>query len=107
MPDVVDDIEMFTVTLSSVTPAEGRIVNLTYPERVEYEELIDINASIQNIGEQSGRFKMEIYRDGVLLEASPTFTLAGGETSADKIYPFRAPTSGTGIDIEIKCIRLM
>jgi hypothetical protein len=105
--DTIDDVELFTVSLSSVAPAEGRVVNLDYPTSVEYEELIDINAATQNIGEQSGRFKMEIYRDGVLLKASSMFTLAGGETSADKIYPFRAPTSGTGIDIEIKCIRLM
>lgn len=106
MPIFVDDVDTFNVNLAGVTPAEGRIVNLSYPTEVAYEELIDITASIQNIGAQSGRFKMQAYIDGELWSGGAVFTLAAGETSADKINPFRAPTSGTGIDIILKCIRI-
>jgi len=101
----VDDVQLFTVNLAGVAPAEGRIVNLTYPESVEYEEMIDINASIRNIGGQSGRFRMRLSVDGVVTAKGVEMILAGGETTPDKIYPFRAPASGTGIDIILECIR--
>lgn len=103
----VDAVELFTVNLAGVAPAEGRIADLTYPESVEYEEMVDINASLKNIGGQSGRFRMQLYIDGVVKDEGVVIILAGGETSPDKIYPFRAPASGTGIDIRIECIRII
>ena len=85
--------------------AKGQIVSLTHPASVENGAMCDINAAIKNIGELSGNFKTQILIDSILLVTSPEFTLAGGATSTDKIYPFKAPSSGKSMDITIKCIR--
>lgn len=91
---------------SFITEApQGRIVSLNYPLTVQHGATVDINAAIKNIGELSGLFKMQLWRDGVLKATSPQFILAGGETSADKINPFTAPTTGEKMAMAIKCIR--
>jgi len=107
MAEIIDDTKSFTITLTAPsTPAKGSIVDLTYPVSVEHGKSVDINAATKNTGELSGSFKMQIFIDGVLKATSPVFTLAGGETSADKIAPFTAPSTGTSMAIDVKCIRI-
>ena len=91
-------------TIITATP-KGRIVSLNYPLSVQHGATVDIDAAIKNIGELSGLFKMQLWRDGVLKATSPQFILASGETSTDKINPFTAPTSGAKMAMAIKCIR--
>lgn len=88
-----------------IPSAKGHIVDLTYPVSVGHGAVCDIDAAIKNIGELSGVFKMQMFINEVLKATSPTFTLAGGETSADKINSFTAPSAGDSMDVIIKCIR--
>lgn len=87
-------------------PAKGIIVNLDYPAEAKHGETVDINAATENIGGLPGMYKMQIWRDGVLVATSILFTLSGGETSIDRIDPFAAPASGEAMTIDIKCIRI-
>lgn len=101
-----NDRNYYNDDFSFITEAsEGSIVSLNYPLTVQHGATVDIDAAIKNIGELSGLFKMQLWRDGVLKATSPQFILASGETSTDKINPFTAPASGASMAMAIKCIR--
>lgn len=107
MADIIDDVKSFTIALEApAVPAKGSIVELTYPVSVIYGATVDINAATKNIGELTGIFKMQLFIDEALKTTSPVFTLAGGETSTDKIDPFTAPATGESMAIGIKCVRI-
>ena len=107
MADIVDDTKTFTIALTAPeVPAEGRIVDLTYPIEVEHGATFDVNASTKNLGTLSGTFKMQMFIDGSLISTSAPFALAGGATSTDKIPSATAPASGDTMAMTVKCIRV-
>ena len=86
--------------------AKGEIVNLDYPASVKHGMQFDVDASTKNTGGSTGTFRMELHVDGVLKSALPSFTLAAGATSTDKIGITNAPSSGTSMACVVKCIRI-
>ena len=86
--------------------AKGQIVGFTKPATVAKGASFDITAMTKNTGGSSGTFKMQLYINGALKATSPNFTLAAGATSSDKIPAATAPTSGTSMTYDIKCIRI-
>jgi hypothetical protein len=107
MADITDDTKTFTISLTApAIPAKGKIVSLSYPLSVVRGAAFDVDASTENIGTESGVFKMQLIINSVLKATSPEFTLAGGATSTDKIPPANAPASGDSMDITVKCIRI-
>jgi hypothetical protein len=49
---------------------------------------------------------MQLLINGAIKSTSAQFTLAADATSTDKIPAATAPTSGTSMTYEIKCIRI-
>jgi len=105
MAETIDDTRSFSINLDA-KPGKGEIVNLDYPESVLYGAEFNINASTKNIGDGDGKFVMELRIDGVVESKSGEFTLAPGATSADKIPPAIAPSSGAAMSIVVNCIRI-
>lgn len=105
MAETIDDTKTFTIALTA-EPGLGSIVNLDYPTSVKHGASFDVNASTKNVGSGSGTFVMELYINGAMASRSAEFTLAAGETSADKIPAASAPAAGESMSILVACIRI-
>lgn len=108
MPEVIDHVVSFTVSLEPI-PGEGRVVNVDRPLLIRHGEVYSIDASIQNIGGSTGSFAIEMYINGNLRYRSATVSLAAGAISADVIQdqsPTSETSSGTSAAFVLKCIRI-
>ena len=113
--------------------AKGKIVNFNYPTTAKTNERVAIRAAVQNTGNASGIFKVQlmdgdkILRDGCTVTSdgylltrdgrkiSPnaykisqttSFTVAAGGTSSTKTMYVTTPSSGSGVNYQLWCTRL-
>ena len=109
MTETINDTKALTVSLAAAAvPAQGKFVGYSCPLSAEHGALIEIDATIKNIGGASGKFKIDLYAPTITypIGGSGTFTVAGGATSAPKKLTTIAPSSGASITYTLKCIRV-
>lgn len=92
-------------------PAKGDIVSINYPRSVMNGETVSISCTIKNIGESSGRFRVDFYRlpdsgDHVNQGSLGSTTLAVGATYTTPASRIQVPFSGTSAKYEVRCVRL-
>ena len=90
----------------ALDPARGQIEITTVPSSVEHRALFDIDTKIRNTGGSTGTFRVQMFMNGVIQRQSSQFSLAAGAVSGFKSLQATAPTSGTSMTYDIKCIRI-
>lgn len=105
---VYDAYENHTLLPAYATPAaaEGSIVNFNYPSSAERGERVAIRAAIKNVGDETGTFKLQLYRGSSRVAQSAQFTVAANRTSSSKTLYTTTPGSGTSQSYQLKCVRL-
>ena len=101
----VSGYDVFPVC-AATGPAKGQLVDMDFPESAVKGKTFDVDASVKNIGESSGTFRVDMYINNKRQHSHLPFVLAPGETSTDKIDAKNTPSEGLTMTLRVECVRI-